>query len=101
MSDRRLYPRSAGKNPRQCVFVGTHEKLETGRMYVLSEVARIIGVNDKTMHSRMVGKHEITDKEVRETQDAFGGKNKNNADLYARLENKCMKESGKWLRRKL
>lgn len=101
MPDKRLEPRAAGKNPKHYRFVGHHERLVTDALYTLTQVALIVGVNSKTMHSRMRGKTEITNREVRETQDAFGGNNKGQEGLYDRLENQSMKKSGKWLRMKL
>ena len=101
MPDKRYEPRSAGKNPKHYRFTGHHEKLVTGALYTLREISMIIGVNDKTMHSRMAGKTEVTTKEVRETQDAFGGNNKGREGLYDRLETSSMKQSAKWLRVKL
>lgn len=101
MPDKRLDPRAAGKNPKHYRFVGHHERLVTDALYTLSQVALIVGVNSKTMHSRMRGKTEISNREIRETQDPFGGNNKGREGLYDRLETVAMKESGKWLRVKL
>jgi hypothetical protein len=101
MPKRTYEPRSAGKKPIQYVFEGKHEKLVTGAKYTLAEIGLIIGVNDKTMHSRMKQKCAITDKEVRPTQVAFGGNNSGREGLYDRLETPDMKLSDKWLRVKL
>tara|TARA_R110000772_G_scaffold220987_1_gene331408 strand:+ start:4208 stop:4513 length:306 start_codon:yes stop_codon:yes gene_type:complete len=101
MPNRCYEPRSAGKVPVQYVFEGNHEKLVTGATYTLKEISIIIGVNDKTMHSRMKGKFILTDKEVRPKQDMFGGNNPARPGLYDRLEKPDMKLSDKWLRMKL
>ena len=101
MPDNRLEPRTAGKNPKHYRFGGHHERLVTDALYTLSQVALIVGLNSKTMHSRMRGKTEISNREIRETQDPFGGNNKGREGLYDRLETVAMKESGKWLRVKL
>ena len=102
MSDRRLEPRSAGKQPREFVFTGHHERLVTGATYTLGQVSIIIGVNNKTMHSRMRGKTELTNKEVQPTNDIYGLSNRaGRSDLHNRLEDVSMKKSDAWLRRKL
>jgi|TARA_B110000908_G_scaffold115515_1_gene135457 hypothetical protein len=101
MSNRCYEPRSAGKVPVKYVFEGNHEKLVTGATYTLKEISLIIGVNDKTMHSRMKQKCVLTDKEVKPTQTPFGGNNSGREGLYDRCEKPDMKLSDKWLRMKL
>ena len=101
MPDKRLDSRIAGKTPRHYPFVGHHEKLITGALYTVTQVALIIGVNSKTMHSRMRGKIEITNKEIRQTDDTRLGPKNIREGLYNRLESKGMKKSDKWLRVKL
>tara|TARA_R110000796_G_scaffold7861_5_gene26517 strand:- start:671 stop:976 length:306 start_codon:yes stop_codon:yes gene_type:complete len=93
--------RKAGKSPIQYLFTGKHDRLVTGATYTITEMAIIVGINDKTMHSRMKGKCEFTDKEVRAKQDMFGGNNPARTGLYDRLETTDMKLSDKWLRVKL
>jgi hypothetical protein len=53
------------------------------------------------MHTRMVGRAEVGDRQVREVYDAFGGIGKSKASLYDRLETSTMKLSDKFLRVKL
>ena len=101
MPNRCYEPRSAGKVPIQYIFEGSHERLVTGATYTLKEISLIIGVNDKTMHSRMKGKFILTDKDVRPKQEMFGGNNSGREGLYDRLEKPDMKLSDKWLRMKL
>ena len=101
MPKRSREPRGAGKVPVLYPFHGTHPMLITGETYTLKEVSIIIGVNDKTMHSRMKGKFILTDKEVRPKQEMFGGNNSGREGLYDRLEKPEMKLSDKWLRAKL
>jgi len=86
MPNRCYEPRSAGKVPVKYVFEGNHEKLVTGATYTLKEISLIIGVNDKTMHSRMKQKCVLTDKEVKPTQTPFGGNNSGREGLYDRCE---------------
>ena len=99
--DKRYDPRSAGKQPRKYKFVGEHPELETGAFYTLREISNLTGVNNKTMHSRMVGKGEVASKQVRETMDPFGGRSKPREAAYDRLNNEELKVSDKWLRVKL
>ena len=101
MPDKRLDSRVAGKAPKHYLFVGHHEKLITGALYTVTQVALIIGVNSKTMHSRMRGKIEITNKEIRQTEETRLGPKNTREGLYDRLESKAMKKSDKWLRTKL
>jgi hypothetical protein len=101
MPNRTYEPRSAGKKPILYTFEGTHQKLITGESYTLKEVSLIIGVNDKTMHSRMRNKCVITDKEVRPTQEPLAGWNFSRPGVYNRLETADMQLSDKWLRMKL
>ena len=101
MPNRTYEPRSAGKSPILYPFEGTHEKLVTGAKYTLKEISLIIGVNDKTMHSRMKHKCVLTDKEVRPTQEPADGWNFSRAGAYNRLETADMQLSDKWLRVKL
>ena len=91
--------RRAGKPPIQYVFTGNHERLVTGATYTIPEMAIIVGINDKTMHSRMRGKCEFTNKEVRPKNSE--GPNFKRLGLYDRLETKDMKLSDKWMRIKL
>tara|TARA_R110000787_G_scaffold241878_1_gene348039 strand:- start:1106 stop:1405 length:300 start_codon:yes stop_codon:yes gene_type:complete len=91
--------RRAGKPPIQYVFTGNHERLVTGATYTIPEMAIIVGINDKTMHSRMRGKCEFTNKEVRPKNSE--GPNFKRPGLYERLETKDMKLSDKWMRIKL
>jgi hypothetical protein len=101
MPDRRFDSRTSGKQPKKYKFVGSHENLVTGCFYTLREIAAKAGIKNKTMHSRMVGKAEVGDKQVRATEDAFGGIGKSKASLYDRLETSEMKQSDKWLRMRL
>jgi|TARA_R110000744_G_scaffold244299_1_gene361193 hypothetical protein len=101
MPNRNYEPRSAGKNPVLYIFEGTHEKLVTGEKYTLKQISLIIGVNDKTMHSRMKQKCVLTDKEVRPTTEPSGGWNFSRTGEYNRLETTDMQLSDKWLRVKL
>lgn len=96
MNDRQ---RGAGKAPAMYKFVGTHDRLITGAMYSLREVALIVDISKKTMYSRMRGRTDIDDKQVDVVQDAFGGCNKPREGLYDRLEDSCMKLSGHWLKK--
>lgn len=91
--------RRAGKPPIQYVFSGKHDRLITGASYTIPEMAIIVGINDKTMHSRMRGKSEFTDKEVRPKNS--DGPNFKRPAIYDRLETKEMKFSDKWIRVKL
>ena len=99
MPNRTYEPRRAGKSPVQYVFSGDHERLVTGASYTIPEMAIIVGINDKTMHSRMKGKSEFTDKEVRPKNS--DGPNFKRPAIYNRLETKEMKISDKWMRVKL
>lgn len=101
MPDKRLEPRSSGKHPRKYKFIGTHDNLVTGKLYTLREISILTGIKNKTMHSRMVGRAEVDDRQVREVDDAFGGIGKSKASLYDRLETSTMKLSDKFLRVKL
>jgi hypothetical protein len=98
MPNRCYEPRSAGKVPIQYIFEGSHERLVTGATYTLKEISLIIGVNDKTMHSRMKQKCVLTDKEVRPTTEPSGGWNFSRTGEYNRLETTDMQLSDKWLR---
>ena len=91
--------RKAGKPPTHYLFIGSNEALVTGATYTIPEMAAIVGINDKTMHSRMKGKCEFTDKEVRPKNS--DGPNFKRPGLYNRLETTDMKLSDKWLRVKL
>ena len=91
--------RRSGKAPIQYLFTGTHDRLVTGATYTIPEMAIIVGINDKTMHSRMRGKCEFTNKEVRPKNSERP--NFKRPGLYDRLETKDMKLSDKWLRVKL
>tara|TARA_B110000503_G_scaffold28307_1_gene45403 strand:+ start:694 stop:999 length:306 start_codon:yes stop_codon:yes gene_type:complete len=90
-----------GKPPIQYIFIGKHERLVTGAKYTIPEMSIIVGIHEKTMHSRMRGKLEFTNEEVKPKQDMFGGNNPARKGLYDRLETEDMKLSDKWMRIKL
>jgi len=97
--DRRL----SGKQPTKYEFKGEHENLITGRFYTLREVSEIIGVNNKTMHSRMRNKPFLTDREVSGTKSQYYYV-RNGAvaqEHVHRLETHEQKMSDAWLRKKL
>lgn len=45
-------------------FVGQHDELITGRYYTVREYSEVVGVNDKTMHSRLKNKKVVDDHAV-------------------------------------
>jgi len=87
------------RKPTHYLFTGNNEALVTGSTYTIPEMAAIVGINKNTMYSRMRGKCEFTDKEVRPKN--FGGPNFKRPALYSRLETSGMKLSDKFLRIKL
>jgi len=99
MRESKIRGRKAGKPPTHYLFTGSNEALVTGATYTIPEMAAIVGINDKTMHSRMKGKCEFTDKEVRAKNS--DGPNFKRPALYEHLETTDMKLSDKWLRVKL
>jgi len=99
MRESKIRSRKAGKPPIHYLFTGSNEALVTGATYTIPEMAAIVGINDKTMHSRMKGKCEFTDKEVRAKNS--DGPNFKRPALYEHLETTDMKLSDKWLRVKL
>lgn len=99
MRESKIRSRKAGKPPTHYLFTGSNEALVTGATYTIPEMAAIVGINDKTMHSRMKGKCEFTDKEVRAKNS--DGPNFKRPALYEHLETTDMKLSDKWLRVKL
>ena len=90
--------RKAGK-PTHYLFTGNNEALVTGANYTIPEMAAIVGINDNTMYSRMRGKCEFTDKEVKSKNS--DGPNFKRPALYSRLETTGMRLADKWLRMKL
>jgi len=101
MPDNRLEPRLAGKTPTKYKFVGEHPDLITGNFYTISEISKVVNIKNGSMHSRMMGKTEITNKELRKVETKYREKKRSNGNLTSNLETISMKQSAKWLRVKL